>query len=370
MQSKKIKLLESGTPFFEALEEALQKAKESIYIQVYILADDETGKQIVALLEKAVAKGVQVFVLVDAFGSKELSKGYIQDIEKKDIYFRKFSPFIFWKLKIGRRLHQKLIVIDDKIALIGGINIANKYAGYKTAAWLDYAVCIENELAKYALLIAKQLWGKKRKISTELNFSNKTNKILQQDIWRGKREIAKAYEKAIKEAKKEIIIVASYFLPNRNFMKLLQKTAERGVKIRLIFSHQSDVPVFQRATTFLYQDLCKYGIKIYEYIPSVVHAKVMLVDKKWATVGSYNLNALSYWGSVELNFATNDNDLIEELYNHLQKIIHSDSLEIDHTFLKSQHLFISTLNYYLVRFILRFFTWLFRKAKNHRKNEE
>ncbi len=327
---EKIELVHSGEDFFVRLVAIISKAQTEIHLQTYIFDNDATGKMIADALKEAASRQVKIYVLLDGYGSASLSNTFINDLTQQGINIRIFSPlFSTHTFYLGRRLHHKVVVADGNIALIGGINIADKYKGTPTKTpWLDYAIQIEGRtIAEHLREICKNIYFKENLIS--LKQENLVFKLPNQDIVRiiqndwlkHKNEISKAYIKAIRNAKKEVIIVGSYFLPGRKLTRALKTAAVRGVKIKLILSGISDVPLAKRATSYLYASFLKRNIELYEWHNSVLHGKVALVDTQWATVGSFNLNYLSSYGSIEMNVAVNSLEFAEKLAGHLNHII-------------------------------------------------
>jgi len=125
-----------------------------------------------------------------------------------------------------------------------------------------------------------------------------------------------------------MIIFASYFLPGRNERRLLRNASRRGVDIKIVLSAESDAPVFKRATNFLYDFILRNNITIYEYLPANLHAKVATVDGKWSTIGSYNLNHLSDYGSIEMNADILDSGFASDFEALLLKIIRKDCRQV------------------------------------------
>jgi cardiolipin synthase len=164
--------------------------------------------------------------------------------------------------------------------------------------------------------------------------------------------------------------LASYFLPGRNERKLLRNASRRGVDIKIVLAAESDAPMFKRATNFLYDFILRNNIKIYEYLPSNLHAKVATVDGEWCTIGSYNMNHLSDYGSVEMNAAILDQNFAEEFESHLLEIIEKDCRQV--TFLDYIHrktwFFQLTdwFSYQMIRFLMRLmFLLASKKSKSH-----
>ncbi|NDP26367.1 MAG: hypothetical protein GZ087_02910 [Flavobacterium sp.] len=305
-----IKLIHSGEDYFSRLESLILDAQSEIHIQIYIFEYDSTGKKIIEALKKAASRNVKINILLDGFGSLSFPKEAINDLKKIGIVIRIFSPFFSANsLYIGRRLHHKIVVVDAKTTLIGGINIADKYRGSKEIApWLDFAVEINAEnIAKPLQELCQDIYLKKRiirrkEIQSDIATPKDTTiKILQNDWLKRKNEVFKAYINKIGNAQKEIVIVSSYFLPGKRLLNALKKASQRGVKIKLILSGVSDVPLARRASCHLYSKLLRYNLEVYEWKKSVLHAKIAVIDGNWTTIGSFNLNNLSSFASIEMN---------------------------------------------------------------------
>ena len=204
--------------------------------------------------------------------------------------------------------------------------------------WLDFAILIKGPECAHILLILKKLWNKafiSRKGRSRETFhqhvfyeDNVKLKVQQNNWYRNKIEILKSYRFALKHAQDRMIIMASYFLPGRNERKLLRNASRRGVDIKIVLSAESDAAVFKRATIFLYDFILRNNIKIYEYLPSNLHAKVATVDGYWSTIGSYNLNHLSDYGSVEMNADILDTRFSLQFEQLLLEIIDRDCRQV------------------------------------------
>jgi cardiolipin synthase len=330
LASDTLRLVESGQDYFQGLEKMIQEAKQEIHIQTYIFENDTTGQKIITLLKEAARRGVKIYILLDGFGSFSLPEELIQDLEECGINIRFFAPLFSTNfLYIGRRLHHKVIVADAKIALIGGINIADKYCGTPTEIpWLDFAVQITDEkkgqlLQKICTNIYFKKERLKKKTFDKVLVSQEENalEILQNDWLKKKNEISDAYIKSFRTAKKEIIIVGSYFLPGRRLTNALKKAAANNVKIKLILSGISDVTLSRRASYYIYSTLLKYNVEVYEWNKSVLHGKAAVIDQHWTTIGSFNLNNLSSYSSIEMNVAINSVEFSNNYLLRLNEII-------------------------------------------------
>lgn len=364
-----IELVRSGVEYFKACERIIDNAERYIHFQTYIVEDDETGRDITDALVRAAKRGVRVYFLIDAYGGRSFSKNLIRKVVEAGILFRKFSPvFITKGFQMSLRLHHKVLLADGEVMLLGGINVANRYRGNgKMIPWLDFAILIRGPECAHMLTILKKLWNKtfisKKERSTEivqeplLYPENVKVKILQNNWLRNKIEILKSYRAALRHSKHHMIIFASYFLPGRNERKLMRDASRRGVEIKIVLSAVSDTWLFNRATIFLYDYFLENRIRIYEYLPSNLHAKVATVDGIWSTIGSYNMNHLSDYGSIETNADIMDIAFSEYFEKILLEIIDNDCREITAAEFAKRKTWYRRLagwiSYQVIRFMLR-----------------
>ncbi len=261
-------------------------------------------------------------------------------------------------------MHHKIIVADGIAALIGGINISDKYRGTATKVpWLDYAVLVKGNVCERVNLICDNILEKRFPLLTKRSEPSVLIKeacmvrFRQNDYFRRKRQISKSYLQAIKSAESSIIFISSYFLPGLRILKALKNATERGVQISIILSSNSDILLFEKATNHLYSALMKSGIHIYEWQHSILHGKLAMVDKKWVTVGSFNLNYLSALSSIELNVEILNQQLTDDLEKHIQEIIKTGCRKIDYDgYLKTntwKKRFVNQTVYYLTRMFMK-----------------
>jgi cardiolipin synthase len=363
-----IELLQSGESYFAACENVINGAKHFIHFQTYIVDDDDTGRRFVNSLIRAANRGVRIYFLLDAFGGSSFTKDLIDKVEKAGILFRIFSPGLITKgFQFSLRLHHKVLLVDGEIAIIGGMNVANRYHGTSSMKeWLDFAILIKGPECAHVLFILKRLWNRafisKKERSREIihipsYYADVKLKVLQNNWYRNKIEILKSYRSAIRHSRERMIMFSGYFLPGRNERKLLRNASRRGVDIKIVLAAESDAPVFRRATNFLYDFILRNNIKIYEYLPSNMHAKVATVDGRWSTIGSYNLNHLSDYGSIEMNVDILDSVFTEEFDRYLLAIIEKDCRQVifeEYISRKTWFLrLIDWFSYQMIRFLMR-----------------
>jgi cardiolipin synthase len=357
---EKITLVHSGEDYFLRARNIILNAQSEIHLQMYIFEVDTTGIETINALKEAATRNVKIHILLDGYGSYSFPNAIIKELIQLGINIRFFSPFFSGNnFYIGRRLHHKIIVADGTVALIGGINISNNYKGTATEKpWLDYAIQIDNnETAIQLEQLCQNIYFKHKRTKRikfpTVSYLDKNTKvtILQNDWLKRNKEIAMAYVKSIQKAQKEIIIVGCYFLPGRRFTKVLKKAAKRGVKIKLILTGISDIPFMQRATSYLYSSLLQNNIELYEWNTSVLHGKVALVDTKWATIGSFNLNHLSSFGSIETNVAIESTTFAKTLVSDLSNVISQCEKITYETIKKKSNHFSIVANWFSYQFV-------------------
>lgn len=322
----RFKLVKSGPDFFRLHEKLILQAQQEIHLHTYIFEPDVAGMRMVSCLRRAAERGVKVFILLDRFGSKVLNEVAAKWLVHPNIHFR-FFGFLFSaeNPSPGRRLHHKILTVDNRLALLGGINIAGKYKGNsKEKPWLDYAVEVESE--KVSELVAWCKFMEEKKVLF-LGFPpDKELRWLMNDGFVGRREILRDYKKIINQAQHEIILVSSYFLPGVALRRALRKASRRGVKVKILLGAISDVPILGNATKYLLGFLVKCNIEVYCWNESVLHAKVACIDRKIVSIGSFNLNNLSSFLSIEVNAKITSESFAAELMTELDDVFSRSEL--------------------------------------------
>lgn len=337
-------LLRNGEEYFPRLIAAIDDAVKTIYLETYIYAADESAKRVSAALKRAARRGVLVRLMLDGFGSADLPPIWEKDLLAEGVsvlwFRRETGNFGRYRYHL-RRLHRKLALIDGRIAFVGGINIIKDNPHGIASPRLDYAVQIEGAIVRDIHLAMQRLWslvawtnfrlrGKRKKIRQPVAEATQQKVMfLVRDNFRHRRDIEHAYLKAIAEAKNEIIIANAYFLPGRRFRRALLEKARSGVRVILLLQGRVEYRLQHYATLAMYDEFLNAGIEIYEYQASFLHAKVAVIDGKWATVGSSNIDPFSLWLAREANLAVNDpgfagslrDDLLQQIALHSRRIL-------------------------------------------------
>jgi cardiolipin synthase len=369
VEGNQISLLHNGEEYFPVLEAAIETARFEIHIETYIFELDAVGTKIAAALTRAVQRGVTVYLLLDGFGSQNLSKEAINSLLQAGIKILIFRPELIFA-RLGRyrlrRMHRKLVMIDAHTAFIGGINIIDDEDNPEhLTPRFDYAVVVTGPLLLQIHKAIKHLWMlvawahlKKRWITPDAvapagtHCGNHKAAFVIRDNWRHRHDIEHAYLEAINQAKTEIIIANAYFLPGRKFSNALKHAVKRGVSVELLLQGKIEYRLQYHATQALYENLLKSGIKIYEYNRSYLHAKVAVIDQYWVTVGSSNIDPFSLLLAREANVLIENQDIASELRISLRTAITKESVAVtpaDNKFFSWRNFIINWLCFYFVR---------------------
>ncbi|BBO83207.1 cardiolipin synthase B [Desulfosarcina ovata subsp. sediminis] len=371
--NNQITLLQNGCVYFPAVEAAIDRAMNEIYLETYIFENDNTGRCIAEALRRAALRGVKTHLLMDGFGSIGLPKTMVDNLEAAGVRVLKFRPKTSpWTLKRHRlrRLHRKIVVVDRTIAFVGGMNIIDHMDIHgQTSTRFDYAVSVEGPLVKEIHDSARRVWSRvawtrlppgwdedndRQVPSIEPKGSMRSAFLVRNNI-RHRRDIENAYLQAIEQAQDEIIIASAYFLPGLNFRHALLDAAGRGVRVVLLLQGLMDHRLLHSASHALYGSFLDAGIEIHEYRKSMMHAKVAVVDEHWATVGSSNLDPFSLLLSMEANVVVDDARFAIELKHSLERAIEAGARRINENSWKTKSIklrLVSWLSYGVVRFMI------------------
>ena len=375
----KVRLVHGGSDYFTTLVQMIDQAQSMIHLQTYIYEDDETGRMVSEALLRAARRKVQVYILLDGYASQDLSKEIIKEWKTAGIRFRWFWPlFKSRKFYFGRRLHHKVAFVDASYGLAGGVNISDRYndiGGQK--AWLDRALFVEGEAALKLHIICRDMWTKaywKKDGGRRENFpwlpgtiptEECMVRVRRNDWVQGKNQISKSYLEMFRNAQHRITILSSYFLPGSIFRRQMSLAARRGVKTRVIVGSISDVKTSRLAEQYMYRWLFRNNIEVYEYQDTILHGKMAVYDGEWMTDGSYNVNKISAYASVELNMDVRNTGFATKVEQELDEIIDRHCIRITpenfrHPLYRQ---FLQWLAFQTIRLIFFLFTFYFRQER-------
>ena len=375
----KIKLVRGGKPYFDQIIEMINRAMEIIQFQVYIFDYDETGKAVAEALMAAAKRKVQVYLMADGYASQKLPRSFIHEAEQSGIHFRFFEPlFKSRNSYFGRRMHHKVIVVDNRFALVGGVNISNHYNDLPDQpGWLDFALFMEGEVVHELCRVCEEIWNgylpvkpvhlcNKKEVSFNIPSGEFCEVRVRRNDWITKKnQVSRSYLEMFKNAEDHIIMMSGYFLPGPVIRRNMKRAAARGVKIKLILAGMSDVMVAKYAERYMYNWIFRNDIELFEYKPCILHGKVSTYDKKWATIGSYNVNIISAYASLELNMDVNNPEFAGMLDNTMEKIIQNDCLQITKENFNSHNGILNKIweliCYWFVRLLFYLFTINFKQ---------
>ncbi len=332
-----VSLLRNGAEYFPAVVRAIDAARESVYVEAYIFADDASGRVVADALQQAALRGVDVRLVIDGFGTKPyLTLSLQQSLEaagaKLLLYRVDVFPMTLRRSRL-RRLHRKIFIVDGRIAFVGGINVIDDMntPGHIPPR-IDFAVRVEGPILEPICAAANRLWRVLRTLRLDRrafdvlevtpatqSVGATTAKFLVRDNFRFRRHIETAYLAAIRTSRHDVTIASAYFFPGIRFRRDLIAAAARGVRVTLILQARVEYRLLHYATKALYGQLLAGGVRIVEFERSFLHAKVAVADGKWATVGSSNIDPFSLLLAREANVFVRDavfaNELKVELLN-------------------------------------------------------
>ncbi|MBN2884365.1 phosphatidylserine/phosphatidylglycerophosphate/cardiolipin synthase family protein [Patescibacteria group bacterium] len=300
---------------WDGIMAAINQAQKSIYIEMYIfLGDTQQTHDFLGQLKAKALLGLEVVMVLDAYGSSELKASSIQDLRSAGVELLFFSRWL-------RRTHRKLVIIDSKIAFIGGVNIENKIRN-----WQDLHLRLGGKIIKPLLrsfaYTYQQCGGKNNNILKQSRLPLvKKIKSWVIDTWEigdKKYRLNNYYLKKLIEAKTSIKIITPYLLPPRRLMQALDDAVRRGVKVKIIIPEDTDIKVLNKINYFNACRLALVGVEFY-FTPNMNHAKVMLIDEREALVGSQNLDVLSFGFNAEIGVFFQQKQAIATLIKIINK---------------------------------------------------
>jgi len=341
-----VELLRGGAEYFPALIEAVASARREVWIETYIYADDDAGRALVAALGDAVERGVVVRVLVDGWGAKHYLTPSLEDtLVARGVKLLKYRPEVSpWQFRSHRlrRLHRKIAHVDGRIGFVGGINIIDDMntPGHKPPR-VDYAVSVRGPIVASIVQTMARVWALCELVqfsTSEVKLfpdtvhveraGNQTAKFTIRDNLRHRRDIEVAYLAAIRVARREILIANAYFFPGIRFRRALIDAAQRGVQVTLLLQARVEYRLLHYAARALYGQLLAGGVAIEEYHRSFLHAKVAVIDNRWATVGSSNIDPYSLLMSREANLFVRGPEFASKLRLELLQMIQTGARRV------------------------------------------
>ena len=317
-------LLKSGEEKFDDLFMAIRKAKHYIHLEYFNFRNDSIAALLFSELDKKVQEGVKVRALFDAFGNwsnnRPLKKKHLKELAKRGIEIVKFDPLNFPFIgDFMSRDHRKIVIIDGQTAYTGGMNVADYYIEGLPAFgdWRDMHMRIEGPAVDELQRIFLTMWEKaadERLTDSIYYFPPKNDRlhlpgtvddvtigIVDRVPRKSPKLMREAYAHAILSAEEKIELINPYFVPTRTVRRALKKAAKKGVDVQVMVSVKGDIPITPDVSMHVARQLHKCGATIYQFEGGFHHSKIMMVDDKFCTVGSTNLNSRSLRYDYEVN---------------------------------------------------------------------
>jgi cardiolipin synthase len=318
----KVTLLQDGEATYRAMFAAIRDARDHVNLETYIFEDDDVGKRFAEALIAKARQGVAVSVIYDAVGALGTPREFFQPMRDAGIQVLEFNPVNPLTAKVGWNLnerdHRKLLVVDGRVAFLGGINISNVYSGGSLKSttrheqpkpWRDTHLQIEGPVVADYQAMYLETWKKQKGEPLP------ARQYFPPAVVRGKevvRAIGGAPDEpvsaiyatlisAIENAETEVLMTNAYFAPDPQLRAALKAAVQRGVDVKLILPSATDSGLIFHAGRSYYDELLRAGIKIYERRDVLLHSKTVLIDGVWSTIGSTNLDWRSFLHNQEVN---------------------------------------------------------------------
>ncbi len=336
-------LLSDAALAFDAMIAAIDAAEHQILLEMYWFASDVVGWRFCEHLCAAAARGVRVTVLYDGLGSWDTDGVLFEQLRAAGVEVVEFGPIAPWRQRfawsrLSRRDHRKILVVDARVGFTGGLNLSKHSlpkaeGGY---GWRDDTVKVEGAAVG---ALAGCFWAIYRReegrhsphpACSDVGAVSESMlvRVLAQDGPRRRTQIMRAYLEQIRGAKLRVWLKNAYFIPDRGVRRALTRAARRGIDVRVIVPKHSDVPIAKYAGQRTFAGLMRNGVRIFEWLPSVLHSKTAVVDGIWSTVGTFNLDHMSFRTNLEVNLAVLDETFAKKMEGTFLKDLESCT-EID-----------------------------------------
>ncbi|HEU4727816.1 MAG TPA: phospholipase D-like domain-containing protein, partial [Kofleriaceae bacterium] len=316
---------------YPAMLDALAQAQHTICFETYILAADGTGDRFREVLIGRARAGVRVRIIYDAVGSFGLPESWVGELRAAGCEVIDFNPIAPWRrrFRLSHRDHRKIIVVDDRVAFTGGLNIANDYAAVEDggAGWHDMHCRVTGPIVLDLARMFRRTWlrcgGAPYLSSAPPSYSPAAGgpfmRLLDNTLRRQRTTVRRAYLHVIKAARKVVLIENAYFLPDRGLRRALAKAVRRGVDVRVLVPGNSDIRLIEWAALYVLRRLARQGVKIFLWRGAMMHAKTAMVDLVWSTIGSYNFDAQSRFNNLEVTVEILDRQTCQALADNFER---------------------------------------------------
>jgi cardiolipin synthase A/B len=345
-KGNKVTLLIDGPATYAAMFEAIRNARDHVNLETFILEDDEVGRKFTDLLLRKQAEGVHVNIIYDSMGSITTPESFFKRMRDGGIQVVEFNPINPLKDHGERFLthpdHRKILIVDGKVAIIGGINISKVYSGRLSGRkkvtgaplpWRDTDVQIEGPAVGEAQRLFLDTWLKQKGpklvghnyLPDQKEYGKALVRVVGSTPGQSNRITFVVYVSAITFAEHSVHLTNAYFIPDDQILDAFTAAARRGVDVKIILPATSDSSLALNAARYNYSELLKAGVKVFERRNAILHAKTAVIDDVWSTVGSTNLDYWSLLSDDEVNAVI----LSREFAVEMEKMFARDLAESD-----------------------------------------
>lgn len=323
-------LYTEGDDLYAAMIDSIASARHEINVESYLFADDEVGRRFADVLRKRAAAGVRVRLMLDAEGCRSrMSRRLTRRMADSGVEVRRFRPWRWGRPgQYWQRDHRKLLAVDGEVAYLGGFNIhrESSRAFFGEKRWRDTHVRLGGALARQVTGCFDAFW--RRDLQWQpLESASPCGVLMPNQTRACLRRLRCTYAALFVGAQTTIHIGTPYFVPDHRTQHILIEAAKRGVEVSLLVPGKSDVPIARWAARAAYARLLAAGVKVYEYLPRMFHAKTTVIDGTWATIGTANMDYRSLFLNYELNLFTRDEQLCRQLQVQFKRDL-AESAEI------------------------------------------
>ncbi|WP_202962857.1 cardiolipin synthase [Tumebacillus flagellatus] len=329
--NNRVRVLTDGASKFEELFHALEQAEHHIHFEYYIFKEDEIGRDIQRLLIQKARRGVEVRVLLDGLGSRQISRDFLDDLSSGGVQVEYFFPvkFPFLTSRLNFRNHRKIVVIDGKVGFLGGMNIGDEYLSRKREIgfWRDTHLVLEGECVHRMQTIFLNDWYfitrqriEDMRYYPELEaVGDQYTQIVASGPDSNWESIRQVFFTALATARNKVYIETPYFIPDESISMALKTAALSGLDVRLIVQGIPEYQLTYWASRSYFEELLQAGVKIYKYQKGILHAKVIMVDDEIGIVGSANMDIRSFQLNFEASALVYDRKFVERLAEDFQR---------------------------------------------------
>jgi cardiolipin synthase len=345
VDGNQVTLLRDGKEAYPAMLEAIAGAREQVLLEMYWFGSDRAGRRFAAALLAARERGVEVALLYDAVGSRDTDPSLFEELRTGGCTVVEFGPLVPWRARfrpegLTRRDHRKILVVDGEVGFTGGINVADEWLPKEDggAGWRDDMVRVQGPAVRGLVSMQRAAWRRAGgpPLGDTPGFerggrphgTDQMVRILGESYLRNRRQISRAYVAEIERARERAWVENAYFVPDRRVRRALRRAAQRGVDVRIIVPGVCDVEFVRVASRATWGSLLSRGVRLFEYQRGVLHSKSAVIDGRWSTVGTFNLDYLSLRSNLEVNVAVLDARFGEQMEQSFELDL-VDSKEVD-----------------------------------------